>query len=142
MMIATVRPFYTPAARIIEGLQILIWSPFLFGRSVFTYVIETFYEGCEQNGRRRFQEHYDFIRSIVPKDRLLGYHVSEGWDPLCKFLGDPVPNSEFPTGNRKADLNERVDAYLREEWEKIKGLGLRFAVLGIALRMFLLRRAG
>jgi hypothetical protein len=78
MMIAIVRPFYAPGARIIDGLQILTWSPFRFGRSVFTYVIETFYEGFEQNGRRRFQEHYDFIRNIVPKDRLLEYRVSEG----------------------------------------------------------------
>jgi hypothetical protein len=122
MMIAIARPFYAPGARIIDDLQILTWSPFRFGRSVFTYVIETFYEGFEQNGRRRFQEHYDFIRSIVPKDRLLEYRVSEGWGPLCKFLGDPVPNGEFPTGNRKAELNERIQAYLRDEWKRIKDL--------------------
>jgi hypothetical protein len=145
MMAASVRPFYAPAGRILNILQALTRSPFRFGRPVFNYVFQNFYEGFEQSGRRRFQEHYDLTRSIVPKNRLLEYRVSEGWDPLCRFLGDPVPSGEFPKGNNKADLDERIKAWGYDEWKRIKGLGLRFAllvVLGIGVRTFLAWKAG
>lgn len=140
MMTAMVAPFYSPGARILNSFQILTRSPFRFGHTVFTYVFENFYEGFEENGRRRFQEHCELIRSIVPKEKLLEYRVSEGWEPLCEFLGDPIPSGEFPKGNSKADLNERIQAYMQDEWKRIKGLGLRFAMLvvfGIGARLFL-----
>lgn len=108
------------------GLQILTQSPFHFGRVVFVYVIENFYKGFEQNGCRRFQGHYEFIRSIAPTENLLEYHVSEGWDPACEFLGHTIPSGEFPKGNSKAGLDERIQAYMRDEWRSIKGLGLSF----------------
>jgi hypothetical protein len=39
------------------------------------------------------------IRGLVPKDRLLEWYVEDGWDPLCKFLGKPIPNIDFPHAN-------------------------------------------
>lgn len=39
------------------------------------------------------------IRGLVPKDRLLEWHIEDGWEPLCKFLNKPVPNFEFPHAN-------------------------------------------
>ena len=39
------------------------------------------------------------IRGLVPKERLLEWSVDEGWEPLCKFLGKPVPNEPFPRVN-------------------------------------------
>ncbi len=38
----------------------------------------------------------DKIRQSVPKDQLLEYSVTDGWDPLCKFLGVPVPDVTYP----------------------------------------------
>jgi hypothetical protein len=129
MMTATVSLSYSPAGRIMCGLQILTRSPFRFGRAVFVYVIENFYKGFEQNGCRRFQEHYEFIRSIVPTEILVEYHASEGWNPACEFLGHTIPSGEFPKGNSKASLDGRIQAYMRDERRSIKGLGLMFAML-------------
>lgn len=44
-------------------------------------------------------EHCNMIRGLVPKERLLEWHIDDGWDPLCKFLGKPVPDMEFPRVN-------------------------------------------
>lgn len=36
-------------------------------------------------------------KKLVPnKDQLLEYDVRDGWGPLCKFLGVPVPSEPFP----------------------------------------------
>ncbi|KAG0171914.1 hypothetical protein DFQ28_000779 [Apophysomyces sp. BC1034] len=52
----------------------------------------------------RFQEHERYIHSIVPPEKLLVYHVSEGWEPLCKFLEIPVPSIPFPHVNATEDF--------------------------------------
>lgn len=39
------------------------------------------------------------IRGLVPKERLLEWYVEDGWGPLCKFLGKPVPDADFPRAN-------------------------------------------
>lgn len=49
-------------------------------------------------------------RKDVPPDRLLVFDVKQGWEPLCKFLGLPVPATPFPRSN---------DA--QEFWDRIKG---------------------
>ena len=57
-----------------------------------------------------------FPRSIVhagdgPKPdpgRLLVYEVGSGWEPLCAFLGVPVPDEPFPRSNATAEFQERA----------------------------------
>jgi hypothetical protein len=46
-----------------------------------------------------FKERTDEVIRTVPPDRLLVYQVSEGWEPLCRFLGKPVPDAAFPVSN-------------------------------------------
>ena len=50
--------------------------------------------------RRRNAE----VASALPSDRLLVYDVAEGWAPLCRFLGVPVPETPFPRVNVREDL--------------------------------------
>ena len=40
----------------------------------------------------------DVIAS-VPPDQLLVYEAGDGWEPLCAFLGVPVPEEPFPRRN-------------------------------------------
>jgi len=50
-----------------------------------------------------YQAHLEDVRRSVPPQRLLVFNVNEGWQPLCAFLGKPVPeNVPFP------HLNDRV----------------------------------
>lgn len=39
------------------------------------------------------------VQEVVPPEKLLVFNVSDGWEPLCKFLGMPVPFGEFPNLN-------------------------------------------
>lgn len=64
-------------------------------------LFDTFFQGDFPNlGKSIYISHYKNIRSLVPQERLLDYEVSDGWGPLCKFLGEEEPYGEpFPTGN-------------------------------------------
>ncbi|KAJ7334164.1 hypothetical protein DFH08DRAFT_916313 [Mycena albidolilacea] len=63
----------------------------------------------EEKSKVRFVEHYENVRKIVPKERLLEYQVGEGWHRLCTFLGDKVPDTEFPRVNDTETLKRNID---------------------------------
>lgn len=46
-----------------------------------------------------FRRHTEAVVAGVPADRLLVFQVSDGWTPLCKFLGVPAPDAPFPREN-------------------------------------------
>jgi hypothetical protein len=46
----------------------------------------------------------EHVRAVIPSDRLLVFKVTEGWDPLCKFLGVPKPSEPFPHANETESL--------------------------------------
>jgi hypothetical protein len=60
--------------------------------------------GDEDDLRGAYEDHVDAVRECVPAERLLVFSVREGWDPLCQFLGAPVPAAEFPHLNERAAL--------------------------------------
>ena len=45
------------------------------------------------------EAHMAAVQREVPADRLLTFHVSEGWEPLCRFLGVDAPGGAFPRVN-------------------------------------------
>ncbi len=51
-----------------------------------------------------YRHHNETVKREVPKDRLLVYDVSQGWKPLCDFLGVPVPETPFPKVNTTEDF--------------------------------------
>ncbi|KAH7041476.1 uncharacterized protein B0I36DRAFT_209608, partial [Microdochium trichocladiopsis] len=59
---------------------------------------------AKQRAREAYQKHYAQVRKAVPKDRLLEYRLGSGWEPLCEFLGRPVPDCEFPHVNEAKAL--------------------------------------
>jgi Sulfotransferase domain len=44
------------------------------------------------------------VKAAVPANKLLVYSVTEGWEPLCEFLGVPVPPTPFPRKNDRAEM--------------------------------------
>ncbi|GIH97983.1 sulfotransferase family protein [Planobispora siamensis] len=46
-----------------------------------------------------YERHNAEVRASVPPERLLIYRVGQGWEPLCDFLGVPVPGTPFPRAN-------------------------------------------
>lgn len=47
------------------------------------------------------------VRETVPADKLLVFTPSDGWGPLCAFLGVPVPEGDFPRSNSRDEFWER-----------------------------------
>lgn len=68
--------------------------------------------GTHWQDRAKLREHFlqrrDFIRSLVPPERFLEWKVQDGWEPLCKFLGKPVPNEPFPYVNKGDEVANHV----------------------------------
>ena len=46
-----------------------------------------------------YEKHNALVKATVPAERLLVFDVREGWQPLCDFLGVPVPDEPFPKTN-------------------------------------------
>lgn len=57
---------------------------------------------------RVFEEHNAAVRDTVPADRLLDFEVRQGWEPLCSFLGVPVPREDFPRLNDTQQFQART----------------------------------
>jgi Sulfotransferase domain len=58
---------------------------------------------------RVFREHIAEVQATIGAERLLIFDLREGWDPLCAFLGVPVPDFPFPKTNSSKEFHE-------EEW--------------------------
>jgi hypothetical protein len=56
----------------------------------------------KENVIKRFKEHNQRVIDTCPKDKLLVFEVTQGWEPLCKFLDLPVPDEPFPNVNDTA----------------------------------------
>ncbi|MEV4253480.1 sulfotransferase family protein [Spirillospora sp. NPDC049652] len=56
----------------------------------------------------RFERHTAEVVETVPADRLLVYEVKQGWEPLCAFLGVPVPDEPFPRVNDSAEFSAQA----------------------------------
>jgi hypothetical protein len=59
---------------------------------------------------KAFVAHTDAVKAAIPADQLLIYEVKDGWDPLCGFLGKPVPAEPFPRTNSREDFWTAVSA--------------------------------
>lgn len=55
-----------------------------------------------------YEAHNEEVRRTVPADRLLVYESRQGWEPLCKFLGIPVPTVDYPKVNSTEEFQSRV----------------------------------
>jgi hypothetical protein len=51
--------------------------------------------------------HIETVKRGLPPERLLVYEVKEGWPPLCRFLGLPVPAAPFPHVNATEKFRAR-----------------------------------
>lgn len=55
---------------------------------------------------RRIEE----VKAAILPERLLMFDVREGWEPLARFLGRPIPETPFPRSNSREEF-----------WEHTKG---------------------
>jgi hypothetical protein len=60
---------------------------------------------------RVFRDHIPEVQSAMPAARLLTFDLSDGWRPLCGFLGVPVPGIPFPQTNSSRE-------FVDKEWKQ------------------------
>ena len=48
------------------------------------------------------------VKATVPANKLLIFTVTQGWEPLCKFLDVSIPQSEFPNVNDRAQVKKTI----------------------------------
>lgn len=76
---------------------------------------EVLYPGMwevREDVQRRFGAQYDghaeYLRRVVPRERLRFFDVRDGWGPLCEILGVEVPDVPFPHENDWESLQDSV----------------------------------
>ncbi len=62
-----------------------------------------------------YEAHNQHVIDTAPLDRLLVFEASEGWAPLCEFLGVEVPDEPYPRVNTTEDFQARVRAQSAEQ---------------------------
>jgi len=103
----------------------LVWEDTFNGRFDDTdYAIEV------------FERHNEAVRRRVPPERLLVFDVSQGWTPLCNFLGVEVPDEPFPYLNEAREMRRRLFGLVA-----LSSTVPALAVLaGVAATVFIVRR--
>ncbi|MGZ3257937.1 MAG: sulfotransferase family protein [Croceibacterium sp.] len=61
-----------------------------------------------------FRRWNDAVIAEVPADKLLMFQAKDGWEPLCEFLGVPVPPEPYPRVNSREDMNARISQQTRQ----------------------------
>jgi Sulfotransferase domain len=124
-----------------DSTQATIFSERNLGRVTNIPGLQTFFDKAVHSGFADkihdrdfmvayFKRHTDDVIRTIPKERLLVYETGSGWEPLCAFLGVPVPESPFPRENtrekfaaRVADAPQDSDQFrqrLRQELDRAK----------------------
>ena len=58
----------------------------------------------------RYRRHNAEVRDTIPAERLLVYDLADGWEPLCRFLGRPIPDEPFPRVNSTEEFRSMISA--------------------------------
>jgi hypothetical protein len=62
----------------------------------------------KENVIKCFKAHNKNVLETCPKEKLFVFEVSQGWEPLCKFLDVPVPNEPFPHVNDTKEFQQLI----------------------------------
>lgn len=131
--------YYLPIHRTLQYLD-----PQLIGPTarMFGYVFKDkkgFYRAgnkkeLQQNAKTIYKEHYELVRRICPKERLLEFDMKDGWGPLCAFLGKERPEVEFPRLNERGSLAERSKEFQKRSLLNVlRNSGLIVTSVGVGL---------
>ena len=81
-----------------------------------------------------YEKNTEAVMASVPSDRLLIHSAKEGWEPICKFLEVPVPETEYPWVNDSKSQRRRIMLLKTLNW-----LPLFFLALGALFILELVR---
>lgn len=91
-------PFFSLGARLVPRLRHLRRAALMVSGLAWDDTFGGRFEDRE-HATRTFERLNERVVERVPPERLLIYSVSEGWGPLCDFLGVEPPDEPFPSLN-------------------------------------------
>jgi hypothetical protein len=56
-----------------------------------------------------YERHNDEVRRGVTPERLVEWTPRDGWEPICRALGVPVPDEPFPHTNTAEDFRRSLE---------------------------------
>ncbi|KAM0278249.1 hypothetical protein ACHAQH_005262 [Verticillium albo-atrum] len=86
---------------------------------------------AEAKIRDKYREYYELVRRVTLKDRLLEFKLSDGWGPLCQFLGKPVPDVPFPHLNETKWFEERSALIFKRALVNVVKKGLMWPLVTV-----------
>jgi len=115
--------FATPPARKLADMsRKLVWQRSLHGTI-----------GDREKAIARYHQHIDEVRSAIPAERLLIFSADMGWEPLCRFLDVPVPDTPFPNVNDKESFQHTKRKMTRGAYGILALAALLLAAVGYVL---------
>jgi Sulfotransferase domain len=81
-----------------------------WGRMVDKVISQDTFGGTTRDRNRAiavYNRHNETVQQTLPPERLLVYQAGDGWEPLCAFLGVPVPDAPFPQANTREEFQAR-----------------------------------
>ncbi|MFI6603938.1 sulfotransferase family protein [Nonomuraea sp. NPDC050536] len=101
---------------LIQGLSSLLGTDLAaFIRMTRLTVVERVFDGRTDDRDyllKAFTRHVEEVKATIPAERLLVFEVSQGWEPLCDFLGVPVPSEPFPRVNDAAHFDRFARSHI------------------------------
>ncbi|TWU70851.1 hypothetical protein ED733_002123 [Metarhizium rileyi] len=96
-------------------------------------------EEIRANARSVYDLHHSQIREMTPPSELLLLDLNQGWGPLCKFLGKPVPAVPFPRVNERAAIQAKMAEIIQRDVKQaaVKSLPWLAAVAVTGMAMYL-----
>lgn len=57
--------------------------------------------------KQRYEDYNEEVKRECPPEKLLVFRASDGWEPLCKFLGKAVPDQPYPHTNDTVQFQKK-----------------------------------
>jgi len=84
----------------------------------------------EADAIQRYHDHIEEIKASVPPDQLLIFTVNQGWEPLCEFLGEKLPDKPFPNVNDRKEVLKTISDFTKGAYLVI-GIAVLFVITAL-----------
>jgi len=106
-----------------------------FGPMARKLIWQRFHRGTMNNrdaAIAEYHRHVAEVKAAVPAERLLVFNVTQGWAPLCAFLGRAVPDQPYPRVNDKEAMQKEIQGMVKGAYAivAVAGVGV-LAVLAL-----------
>ncbi|MEK6256442.1 MAG: sulfotransferase family protein [Chloroflexota bacterium] len=102
-------------------LWVTVWIPFIgaMHKAMDTKVWGGLFADSFEEREYAIKVFNDYTAQVVndiPPEQLLVFDVKQGWQPLCEFLGVPVPDIPFPHRNGRASMKRMLGLIRLGPW--------------------------